>query len=477
MKLVFIMTDTYRRDHIGAYGNPWIHTPNIDRLAAMSNVFDQHYIGSFPTLPNRRDMHLGTGDRGLPLNRWKKIEDDEVTLAQRITDMGIHNMMINDVANSCHQTRTVTNGISGMNFQRGFEFFLGNRGQEGDNTWLDMDVPLEYPVDPELIRYPALGWHKVLMNRAQRRFEDDWFAPGTFKLACEWIERNWKLDNFLLWVETFDPHEPWDPPQYYIDRYDPGYTGRIFDAPAYGRFKEFGITDAEIKNIHARYSGECAMVDTAVGRLLATLDKVNLLDEVAIIFTTDHGTYMGLPGDNDLLGKPHAVGADGKTMGGGKGMLKPVRHLAQYSGVCRIPLFVHLPGQSKSKRFRLITQPWDITPTVLELFGQKKAPPEFLGQSLLPVIEGKTKKIRNTAILGPSGAQFQAMTPDWSYTVFNNQAGLPPFLVDRKTDKSESRNVAKKNPAVCASLLKEIEKFVKRQKGVPEGYMSGFVTK
>ena len=369
--------------------------------AATSNVFDQHYIGSFPTLPNRRDMHLGTGDQAIPLNRWKKIEDNEVTLAQRVTDMGVHNMMINDVANSCHQTRTVGDAtrpggaISSMNFQRGFEFFLGHRGQEGDNTWLDTEVPLEFPVDPDLIRYSAFGWHKVLMDRVHRRFEDDWFAPGTFKLACQWLERNWQLDNFMLWVETFDPHEPWDPPQYYIDRYDPGYKGRIFDAPSYGKFKEFGITDAEIKNIRARYAGECTMVDAAVGRLMATLDKVGLLDEVAIVFTTDHGTYMGYPGDNDLLGKPHAVGADGKTMGGGKPAMKPIRHFAQFSGVCRIPLMIHLPGQSKSKRFRQITQPWDITPTVLDLFGQKKAPPEFLGQSLLSVIEGKVKKTRN----------------------------------------------------------------------------------
>ena len=478
MKAVFLLADTFRRDHLGAYGNKWIHTPNLDRLAAMSNVFDSHYIGSFPTLPNRRDTHLGLGDKGLPLNRWRPIDEDEITLAERLTDAGIPSMMVNDVANSCLQTRRVSNNkITQMNHNKGFGFFLGNRGQEGDNCFSDDTVPLEFPVDPNLIRYPASGWHKILMNRAHRRVEDDWFAPGTYKLGCEWLERNWRRDQFFLWIETFDPHEPWDPPQWHIDRYDPGYKGRVFDAPVYGRFKEFGITDREMKQIRARYAGECAMVDTAVGRLLATLDKLNLLHEVAIIFTTDHGAYFGYPGDNDLLGKPHSVGADGKVMGGGPvdPPQPPLRHFAQFTGVCRTPLLVHLPGQTKMARFRQITQPWDLTPTVLELFGLK-APAEFLGQSLIPLIQGKQKATRRAAIMGAAAHHIQAMNRDWIYTVWHTQVGQGPSLIDLKNDKSQTRNVAGKNRGVCKQLLKEIERFVRRQKSVPDTFMDTLAT-
>ena len=71
MKVICIVADTFRRDHLGAYGNDWIHTPNLDKFASESAVFDNAYIGSFPTVPNRRDVLLGRGDIGLPFNRWK----------------------------------------------------------------------------------------------------------------------------------------------------------------------------------------------------------------------------------------------------------------------------------------------------------------------------------------------------------------------------------------------------------------------
>jgi hypothetical protein len=84
MKAILIVADTLRRDHLGTYGNAWVHTPNLDALAAEAAVFEQHHIGSFPTVPHRRDMLLGLGDKGHPFNRWRGIDDDEVTLAERL---------------------------------------------------------------------------------------------------------------------------------------------------------------------------------------------------------------------------------------------------------------------------------------------------------------------------------------------------------------------------------------------------------
>ncbi|OPZ21871.1 MAG: Arylsulfatase [candidate division BRC1 bacterium ADurb.BinA364] len=471
MKAIFIVSDTFRKDHLGAYGNTWIRTPNLDGLAAMSNVFDNYYIGSFPTLPNRRDMHLGLTDvpGRLPLNPWRGVDAGEITLAERLYDNRVHTMMVNDVANSCLQSRNMPGKVGFMNLHKGFEFFIGNRGQEADNVYSKSCVPLEFPVEPHLIRYPAEGWHRVLMNRSSWQVEEDFFAPKTFKIASEWLEHNYKRDNFLLWVETFDPHEPWDPPQWYIDMYDPGYTGRIFEAPTYGKYKEMGITARELKQLRARYAAECTMVDFAVGRLLTTLERLSMLDEVAIFFTTDHGTYMGYDGDNDLICKPYEVGADGMAMSGGGPMKKPSRKFAQFTGVTNIPLFIHMPGQKKGKRIGQIAQPWDIKPTVLDLFGLK-CPPELIGGSLLPVIEGKKKATRSAAICGAPQSHFQAMTADWAYTVWPFDE-IKPMLIDRKNDKSQSKNVASKNPGVCQKLHKEIVSFVKAQKHADEKFL------
>ena len=59
MNVIWIVADTWRQDHIGAYGNKGIHTPSLDALAAKSVRFDNYYAASFPTMPSRADFHTG----------------------------------------------------------------------------------------------------------------------------------------------------------------------------------------------------------------------------------------------------------------------------------------------------------------------------------------------------------------------------------------------------------------------------------
>ena len=59
MNVVVIVSDTLRRDHLGAYGNERIHTPHLDRFASEAVVFDGHHVGSFPTMPARADLLTG----------------------------------------------------------------------------------------------------------------------------------------------------------------------------------------------------------------------------------------------------------------------------------------------------------------------------------------------------------------------------------------------------------------------------------
>lgn len=450
MRVIYLMADTFRRDHVGAYGNEWIRTPHLDRLAAQSALFEQAYIGSFPTVPNRRDTLLGRGDLGLPFNRWKPLERQEVTLPARLAERDIVSMWIGDTQNN------VTGNI---NLNRDFTAWHLNRGQEADPCWLDANVPLQWPVPPHLIRYRAPVWHQVLINRAHRKVESDWFAPGTYAKAIEWLERNYKRESFFLWVDTFDPHEPWDPPQHYTDLYDPGFKGRVFDAPTYGLRKKLGITNAELRNIRARYAGEVSMVDTWVGQLLGAVERLGIADETAIIFTSDHGTMFDGPGDNGLLCKPNTIGADGMCMSAGRPMKPPHRFFPIYRNVARVPLMIRLPGLRRGSRVKAIVQPWDMTATLLELFGMKR-PPELIGESLLPLIAGKKRAIRDAAICG-TNTLAQAMTARWTYTVWQGQRG--PSLIDYRADPLAKRNVLKKHPAVVKRLHTRIVAFMRKQ--------------
>lgn len=453
MKVIYIMADSLRRDHVSVYGGPpWseIHTPNLARLASISAVFEQAYIGSFPTVPNRRDTLLGRGDKGIPFNRWKGLDADEVTFPRHLSQHGIPSMLITDTRNN----------VVGLNLFRDYTAWTVNRGQEGDACWMDETVPLEYPVPEHLIRYKAEMWHRVLINRARRRVETDWFAPGTYTLAMEWLERNYRRDSFFLWIDTFDPHEPWDPPQHYIDRYDPGYEGRVFEAPTYGQRRRMGITDRELQHIRARYAGEVTMVDAWFGRLLSRLEELGILDETAILFTADHGTQFDGPGDQGMLQKAWTVGEDGMFMSAGRPVQGTPQCFPLSVNIARIPLLIHLPGMTEGVRVPGIVQPWDVTATLMDLFGAP-CPEQVTGRSVLPLISGTGQSHREVAVVGMANGVAQAMDERWLYAVWPGQRS--GCLFDRESDPEWTENVLGAHPEVAARLHAAIVAFMREQ--------------
>ena len=80
MNVIWVVSDTFRRDHIGAYGNNEIHTPSLDTLAAKSVRFDGHYSGGFPTMPTRADH--ATGRWTMSFMGWEPLPTGVTTLAE-----------------------------------------------------------------------------------------------------------------------------------------------------------------------------------------------------------------------------------------------------------------------------------------------------------------------------------------------------------------------------------------------------------
>jgi len=448
MNIIFIMSDSVRWDFLGYNGNDWIKTPYLDALAAQSCVFNEAFLSSYPTVPNRWDIL--TGKLNYTYAGWQPLESDETVVPQRLAEQGYVSMMIADTPHIL---------AKGYGYQRGFDGWEWVRGQEND-AWKTAPREVSYPCDPDKLRSGKDGIVHYLRNVSDRRGEEDYFAPRTIRRACDWLDANHDQGPFFLYLDMFDPHEPWDPPQWYVDMYDPGYQGRVIENPPYGFYKRLGITDREMKHTAARYAGECTMVDNCVGRLLVTLEKLGLIDEVAIVFTSDHGIYAGLEGDAGTVCKPHFVGPEGAWLIKGvvpKGNLTffPLR-----TGTMRIPLFIKMPGQSKLKRFRQIVQPWDLTPTVMEMFGLK-APKEFQGESILPVIKGRKMKPRPYAFNGAyqwDTLLRQAINKDYIYACWPT-GEREPWLIDLKNNPGQDKNLAEKNPQVCRKMHDALAAF------------------
>ena len=97
------------------------------------------------------------------------------------------------------------------------------------------------------------------------RYETDVFSSRTASTTVRWLEENSEADPFFLWVDFFDPHEPWDPPEYLVRRYDPDYNGPPMMHPNYGPSSAY--MPEELHNLWAHYAAEAEMVDRHIGQV------------------------------------------------------------------------------------------------------------------------------------------------------------------------------------------------------------------
>jgi arylsulfatase A-like enzyme len=357
MNIVWIVADSLRRDGLGCYGNPKMHTPDLDRFARTAMRFDKHYIGSFPTMPTRAD-HF-TGRPTFTYMQWEPLFPGEVTLAQLLSQQGYHTAAMVDTP---FYQRT------DMNYDQGFQTFVNILGQHAKG-----------PGDPH---------HEAFDVRAAWRCEADRCAPQTITAAERWLEEHHKED-FFLYVDTWDPHEPWDAPAYYTELYYPGYDGEIINPP-YAYWQEIPwLTEEKVRKAYATYCGEISMVDRWVGHLLSKLEVMDLMDNTCVIFTSDHGFCFGEHG-----------GLFGKGLGTRRedGSAIPVSELGDkregwrrsplWEEITHIPLLLYAPGV-KPGTVSSLTSAVDLMPTVLDLAGLP-VPDAVRGRSLAPLLRAES---------------------------------------------------------------------------------------
>ncbi|MDQ3164232.1 MAG: sulfatase-like hydrolase/transferase, partial [Actinomycetota bacterium] len=422
LNFVVVVSDTLRRDHLGAYGNDWIRTPALDRLAARSVVFDNHLIGSFPTMPARAD--LLTGKLSLTFMSWGPLGTALPTLPQLLSDAGYLTMGIVD---------TPFYVRNGFGYDRGFQDFVWLRGQ-GD----------------------AKRMEERLDARSTWRHESDRWVARTVTAAEEWLERH-HTDPFFLLVDVWDPHEPWNPPDYYTRLYAPDYDGRETN-PCYDDWRDAGLTEDDVRLAHATYAGEVTMVDRWLGRLFEKLDVLGIADDTVLVFASDHGYYFG---EHGYLGKS-VWDPDLGTQS-----WSPL-----YREIVEVPLLVQMPGAAP-RRTPALTTLVDIPATVLDLAGVE-APPDLAGRSLAPILRGETDEHRPLVVSGwPLEYQKGRITiavDSWPRRIARDQpftvtgrglslvVGGPDDdleLYDLAADPGEERNIAAERPEDTASLLEE----------------------
>ena len=453
MNVIWIVADTFRRDHLGAYGNEVIHTPSLDALAASGVRFDGHYGGGFPTMPTRADH--ATGRWTMSFMGWEPLPDEVITLAQILAGNGFH---------TCAVVDTPFYWRNGMNYDRGFQTYFTIQAQEGSPT-----------------RVAKIGHHESRDEREWWRLESDRNTPRTITKAMDWLELHYKED-FFLYIDTWDPHEPWDAPPYYTELYMPDYDGEVVQ-PLYAYWQDVpGYSQALVDKAHASYMGEITMVDTWVGFLLRRVQNMGLKEKTAVIFTTDHGFYFGEHGGR--FGKmTFDKREDGTLYRHGDPDAKWT-HSPLYEELVTLPLLISAPGIEPGS-YSGNSSAIDVMPTVLDMLGQE-IPDGLDGRSLYPAMKDpsikgrefvvstipfanpgdRVRSVDNVSRALTSGLVTTITSGEWSF-LFSVEPGMSE-LYHLPSDPGQATNLVHQRPEIAREMHQFLMKFM-HDTNVPEG--------
>jgi arylsulfatase A-like enzyme len=377
VKALFVILDTLRRDYLEPYGTDWVRTPNIARLAARSVVCDDHWVGSLPCMPARREFM--TGRHNFLERGWGPLEpfDDVLPDLLRRADPPAFSHLITDHYHYFY--------LGGEGHNSSFDTWLFERGQENDR-WISR---VDLPALPESLNRPDSRRQNAL-NRLAQREEHELSGPRCVEQAVRWLTENGESDDWFLQLELFDPHEPFYTVRKYLEMYGDAWDGPLYDWPEYGVVRD----DPEaVAHIRRCYAALLTMTDHWLGGLWDVLDERGLWRDTLVVLTTDHGSMLG---EHDYYMK---------------------NAMPVYNDIARIPLIVHLPGDARAgQRVGALTQSTDLMPTFLDYFGAP-APPHLHGASLRPVLEGDAP-VHDSLIYGYFGMALNAT--DGRYTYFRN---------------------------------------------------------
>jgi arylsulfatase A-like enzyme len=374
MRAILVMYDTLNRRLLEPYGCDWVQTPNFNRLAEKTATFDTMYIGSSPTMPTRRELH--TGRYSFIHRSWGPLEPFDDSMPAMLDAGGVTTHLISD---GYHYWED-----GGATYHNRYTTWDFMRGQEGDKWKGDRG-------DPDI---PRLNEHRKdwgrqdWVNRSYMQDEADHMQSRTFSAGLDLVRKNAPFDNWLIQIETFDPHEPYFAPKRFLDQYGVDLKKFPIDWPGYKGGE--GMPPEQGKHLRACCAALTSFCDYSLGRVLDTMDELGLWKDTMLIVNTDHGFMLG---ERNCWGK----------------CWQPY-----YDEIARMPLFVWDPRAGVAgERRKSLAQTIDLAPTLLEFFGVDRAP-DMLGTPLKDLI-ATDAPVREAGLFGGHGVHMNVTDGRYVY--------------------------------------------------------------
>ncbi len=386
--ILWICTDQQRYDTIGALNNPHVSTPNIDNLVASGTAFTHAYCQSPICTPSRASFLTGRYPSAVHVNgNGNAVFPDSPPLVTKIlADAGYDCGLVGKLHLSSAFGRVEARVDDGYRY---WQYSHAPRDDwETGHDYADW-VRSKGKILGELTK--SSGGVPAELHQTT------WCAEKTIEFIK--TERD-STESWLVSVNIYDPHPPFNPPQTYRDQFDeadmPGALYResdlvqqskleAVDFQSKGRCPEHldikspivphtqtrglieldGPGGRDHRTLQAAYYAMIKLVDDQVGRMMAALEENGQLENTLVIFMSDHGETLG---DHGLIQKGCRF----------------------YEGLVRVPLILSWPGKIKTGAVSgSLTELHDVTATIVEAAGLE-IPSYFHGRSLLPTATGST---------------------------------------------------------------------------------------
>lgn len=414
---VFIMADQMSAPALPVYGHKVVKTPNLEKLAEKGVVFNSAYCNSPLCAPSRHSMlsgqlcsRIGAYDNGA------EFPASVPTFVHHLRAIGYHTCLIGKMH------------FIGPDQLHGFEERLTTDLYPPDFVWTgDWEAGIVSFGDVNNVlnaglcqRSMQLDHDEEVIHCAEQKIYD--------------IARAKEPPPFFLTVSFTHPHDPYTMTPTYWDRYNHNEIDMpavkkipIEDLDAHSRgiyechkIDRTTITEKQILNARHGYYGSISYIDDKVGQLIDTLERVGLMENTIIIFTSDHGDMMG---ERGLWFK--------KTF---------------WEWATRVPLIFHAPNHFKNRRVDLNVSLVDLFPTIIELAGGKMSDvvDPIDGNSLYNLLQGNDEGWPDTVfseVLAEGVVVPHVMIRHGRFKYMYGEDDMP-LLFDLETDPLELTNLA-----------------------------------
>lgn len=365
--ILILYVDQQRYDALRANGNTAIITPHLDALARGGTNFDHCFVQHPLCMPSRASFlsgqypgTLGITHMGVPF------PTDVPTLPQMLGAHGYVSANIGKLhflphANRNHRQLHPTYGFDHLEisdepgcYEDAYRAWVRKKATQ----YLDQISCGMPPAAQQwntlmnltdTVNHPARDEHRMRAFDAPAELTHSAFVA---EQSMEWLDNHQTGDPFLCIAGFYSPHSPWIAPQEFLDLYDPDK----FELPASVLEGPNARPEAEVRAAWHGYYAMISEVDHHVGRILACLDELGLADETIVVFTSDHGEWLG-------EGGRYGKGYPGEDC------------------VSRVPLIVRAPGRNGGETVSRIVEALDVLPTLFESAGLQ-IPPHLQGRSL-----------------------------------------------------------------------------------------------